>query len=405
MLGSRPLFRQVIGFVAASSALLSFGAPITASADATLRDLLSTLDMHPSMTTFHELVKTHPEIFPVFPNGGVTILAPNNFAFGKVNDWGSYGPGLQAATLQYHVIPRLLPTSSIMPGESVIVDTQLVDPAFVNVTGGQRLIVTKADTVVFTSGHATRGTVVVEDLIFDNGIIHIIDSVMKVPDSLEATSSAYKDLESFVGASYKAGLMSEISETKDLTLYIPTTDAFRTVQDYVDKAPLNQLQAILKYHVTPGIVFPSWELRNGTAVPTLVSEIVGITLDGNNRYINSAKVVQDNVIIANGFVHIVDAVLNPAKPFLRPDLTSDKQEAAFELTDPSLMPSEAGIPFATNIPNATPSTESPETSPTFYKGVSGPSTSTNDAAVMGDSGITMFKTGIVAMMAGMVIGF
>lgn len=93
----------------------------------------------------------------------ITILAPSNSAFEKINaetlESLTSNEGMLAALLQYHVLNGSYLASAI-PDDGVFVPSLLTDEMYTNVTGGQ---VVKAesedDSVVFYSGLMNNATV------------------------------------------------------------------------------------------------------------------------------------------------------------------------------------------------------------------------------------------------------
>ncbi|KAJ4292906.1 hypothetical protein N0V88_005566 [Collariella sp. IMI 366227] len=318
--------------------------------------LESVLSNQKNLTTFIGLFKNHTDIFAKLPKG-VTIAAPNDFAFNKLGNWNTYGEDLVEATLKYHVLKQSIAMPSIEKGDSIWASTTLTDEKYSTIKGGQRLILTKQPNgeVVFTSGFATRGTVMVEDQQFDNGLIQIIDSVMRVPETLESTArSAYTDLTAFVGALYAADMMSEITALKDATIFAPRNAAFQQLAGTFESLDKPALQRILRYHIVPGNLTHVWELTNSTTLPTAAGDntTISITRHTNFIYINSAQVIQTDILVSNGLVHMIDNVLNPDKADAKPDVAlTTAQPPVFT---PSGSKTETGetvaTPFASNLP-------------------------------------------------------
>lgn len=218
--------------------------------------------------------------------------------------------------------------SSLPVGDN-FASTLLDNPTFANVTGGQQVLLSKqpSDDVVFTSGFANRGTIVEEDIPFTYGNIQVIDSVMKIPLSLSPTArDAYKDLISFLGASYSLDLYNEFNNMKNVTMFVPKFTAFQRLAGNFENMDRAAFRHVLRYHVVPGLVIHAWELTNDTTFPTYskdkkgVTENLTVTRDGNNIYINSAQLVQTDMLISNGVVHMIDNVLSPSNWSARPDL-------------------------------------------------------------------------------------
>jgi transforming growth factor-beta-induced protein len=78
----------------------------------------------------------------------------------------------------------------------------------------------------------------------------------------------------------------------------------------------DHLEDLLTYHVLP-IVLPSSDITNGSKEPTLNDEEIDLTLDaatndGPGIFVNTdAEVVEADIDIVNGIVHVIDDVLLP----------------------------------------------------------------------------------------------
>merc|ERR1712137_1130890 len=193
----------------------------------------------------------------------ITILAPSNSAFEKINaetlESLTSNEGMLADLLQYHVLNGSYLASTI-PDDGVFVPSLLTDEMYTNVTGGQ---VVKAesedDSVVFYSGLMNNATVTTANVNFTGGVIHIIDTVLSIP----------------------------MVASEDLT-------------------------SILTYHVVAGTIGYSTGLTNGTQLTTANGAMLTITVGDEGVFVNNAKVVTADVLIANGVVHVIDQVLNPS---------------------------------------------------------------------------------------------
>ncbi|KAK4130579.1 Fasciclin-domain-containing protein [Trichocladium antarcticum] len=244
--------------------------------------------------------------------------------------------------------------TSIAKGDSIWASTKLTDKAFSRMTSGQRLILTKqpGGEVVFTSGFATRGTVLVEDLSFDNGLVQVVDSVMRVPETLESTArDAYTDLTSFLGALYATDLMSEVSQVTDLTIFAPRNAAFQQLAGAFETFSKDKLKRILKYHIVPGNLTHVWELQNASSLITAENRAkVHITRHTNFIYVNSAEIIQTDILLTNGLVHMIDNVLNPDLPDVDPVLDTTAQVPAFVLAGATATGTTVPTPYVSNLP-------------------------------------------------------
>ena len=75
----------------------------------------------------------------------------------------------------------------------------------------------------------------------------------------------------------------------------------------LENATTEDIASVLAYHVISGTVAYSSGLENGTVVETLGGGNVTITIDGEGGvWVNGAKVVTPDVLVANGVVHVID---------------------------------------------------------------------------------------------------
>lgn len=139
---------------------------------------------------------------------------------------------------------------------------------------------------------------------FDGGVIHVIDTVLQIP-SLDSSTAVAAGLTSLADALTAAKLVSVVDSLHDVTIFAPTNAAFNAIKSTVATLTLDQLAGVLEYHVVAGTVGYSTLLSN-TTLKTVQGKNVQITLEGGNVWVNSAKVVSADVLVANGVVHVID---------------------------------------------------------------------------------------------------
>jgi len=163
---------------------------------------------------------------------------------------------------------------------------------------------------------------------FDGGYILVIDSVMFAPQSFESTAmNAYTDFREFANALARTGVWEFLDTRADVTVFAPTDEAFERISN----CPMDslKLQQVLRYHIYPDTIFHSWDLRNGIAVNNSQGPGVNVTRQGNFIFANSAQLLQTDVLIANGVVHMIDNVLNPQNTLQVPDQSLSHQDPVF----------------------------------------------------------------------------
>jgi len=117
-----------------------------------------------------------------------------------------------------------------------------------------------------------------------------------------------------VAAVQAAGLEETLRGDGPFTVFAPTDEAFAalpegTVETLLMEENLDQLVAILTYHVVPGAVM-SGDLSDGMMATTVqggdieIGTMDGVTVDG-------ANVVTADIEASNGVIHVIDAVIMP----------------------------------------------------------------------------------------------
>merc|ERR1712242_662440 len=237
------------------------------------------------------------------PKGTFTVFAPNNDAFAEAKLNVSEVEAI-TATLLYHTLGVEVKSTDLKPLQ--FVPSLSTDPKFVYLNGsGQILGVSKEGREVRVNGIR----VVLADVICSNGIVHVIDHVIRLPEKTSTTATEAR-LKTLVSAVVKAALVDAVDTTPGITIFAPTDAAFARAgidPAKVDKATLTK---VLTYHVVPAVAF-STDLKDGEKVPTLEGGSLTLHVRDGRVSVNNAHVEYANVIVANGVVHVIDRVLMP----------------------------------------------------------------------------------------------
>ncbi|KAK8043381.1 beta-ig-h3 fasciclin [Apiospora rasikravindrae] len=309
-----------------------------------------------NLTTFYDLIRKFPELLLQLPDlNGVTIVAPTNEAFERIpltslnSIWNADDASVAVPILQYHIVAGQFPADAMQPGAPLVRADKQPDGF-----------------VALTTGSGSRSSLVplspdgrLRDLHFTGGIVQAVDNLLIPPTALDETLTAYSDL-SFLGALHAAGLYDEFAQcgrSGNCTIFAPSVRAFRAVNSTLAGLSRDDLVKVLRYHIVPGQVLTSNLLLNGTTLPSPSSSSspgqqqqpppLQIRRAGNYLYLNSAQLVQQDLLFANGVVHLLDNVLNP---FLPPVFrTSSADAAAATVTDASAVEA-LPLPFTTALP-------------------------------------------------------
>jgi len=155
----------------------------------------------------------------------------------------------------------------------------------------------------------------------------------------------------FEGALYTANKLEEFVDTANTTIFAPSNDAFQALGPAISNMTVEQLGAVLDYHLLAGQVVYSTGLTNGTKFLTKEGENITVTHAGNSVYINSAQLLTSDILCADGVIHMIDNVLNPQGPGAQPNPAIASQAPVFaSASEISSLPFTTAIPCTSSCP-------------------------------------------------------
>ena len=155
------------------------------------------------------------------------------------------------------------------------------------------------------------------------------------------------------------GLEAALQDQNAITVFAPTNEAFANALVQFGATDLNDLvvklggamnlQTVLGFHVVPAAAF-SDQLRETNTFTTLANQQITVNNNGGSITVidaagNTARVIQGDIEIENGVVHIIDRVLIPSIELPKPNLV----EAA---TDAGLTTLLAAVTAVPGLPDA-----------------------------------------------------
>jgi transforming growth factor-beta-induced protein len=248
--------------------------------------------------------------------GNFTVFAPNNQAFinagfATIADIQAADANTLLAVLTYHVLSSRVAAANIPQAANTQVSS----------LGGNLFATRTANNNVFINGIR----VIAADIEADNGIIHVVESVLLPPSGNIVDVAVSNPNFSFLAAavvrasSGSANLAEILSGNGPFTVFAPTNQAFidagfATI-DAINAADPETLIPILTYHVIGARVFSS-DLVSGSTPATVNGQTVTITLNGGaqvrgNGNDTASNIVATNVVTTNGVIHVIDRVLLP----------------------------------------------------------------------------------------------
>ena len=242
-----------------------------------------------------------------------TVFAPTNDAFGALlmelgaSSLTDIDTETLVATLNLHVIA----------GANVRAE-DLVD-GNVSTLGGE-ITINAANAEILDSNNR-KIQISVTNIQAANGVVHVIDKVilpeLSKPNTIAAIVASDPNFSLLLAAVQKAGLESELSGTKKLTVFAPDNQAFENflAGTSLDDVPVKTLTQLLLNHVFEGEL-PSNSLTTGYVsnlavesntnanYSSYISVESGVTING------VSSVSTPDIMASNGIIHKVDSVID-----------------------------------------------------------------------------------------------
>lgn len=288
-------------------------------------------------------------------SGTFTVFAPDNAAF------DAFLGGAALADVDNDLLTQLLLNHVL----NITVSSDQFPTGYLKNLATESSTSANLDVYIDTSAGVVingQSTVVLPDIVADNGIVHGVDTVIDLP-TIVTFATSNPNLSSLEAALTDEGNMTFttlLSDTnQDFTVFAPTNDAFSTFLDgaTLDDVDNDVLAQVLSNHLVRGATALSTSLSNSyvNTSATFNGEIdrplslyvntdSGVTLNG------ISNVVIADIVASNGVVHVVDAVIG------LPDITT------FATADPtfntlvSALTADMSFGFVADLqtPNGTP---------------------------------------------------
>lgn len=240
--------------------------------------------------------------------GPFTVLAPTDAAFAALGQ----------ATLESLLLPqnqaqlaRIL-TYHVVPGSVAAGDAAAAELA--TTVQGAEVLFSFATGEVRVNGTLVRTV----NIPCTNGIVHVLDAVLQVPQTIAATAQSL-GFSTLVAALDAAQLTSTFADgaAGPFTVFAPTNAAFAALPPgLLDQLlqPVNRpvLQQILRYHVAPqALTAADVTAAAGQGIQTLQNVAIPVAATASGPQLEGFRVVAANVLAENGLIHAIDGVLVP----------------------------------------------------------------------------------------------
>ncbi|EJU04730.1 FAS1 domain-containing protein [Dacryopinax primogenitus] len=265
------------------------------------------------------------------PMGNRTVFAPNDAAFAQVPENVTSNLDELGNILRYHVVSGSFNASSFaMSPNHTIMRTFLNDSSLVQLEGNKSQVL-----VADPSGgpvmllNQPQNITVLQSATYDNLIIHVIDGVLTVPPPLTGLNPS--NISALLSAAQSSNLTDPVLASHGVTIFAPTDAALTGALGQLGQAASNMtlIQAVLGNHIVNGTTLYSTSLAGASNLTSASGEPLMMISNSSGLFVMSAnstaKVVQSDILIENGVVHLIDGVL------LNPMSNSSAAESAYSV--------------------------------------------------------------------------
>ena len=238
--------------------------------------------------------------------GTGTLFAPTDAAFlayADANDLSIidivYNPDFMDALLRHSIGAAAMTSEDLLAAGSVLADS------------GDELFITASDESVYVN----TAEVTNADNLTQNGLVHVVNEVIMpayfLSDAIEDAGLTLLDTLLTL-----TGIMDELSVPANYTVFAPTDSAitaFLEAEDLtLDELLLDEdgLAEGLLLHVVDQLL-GSGDLQDGDLLMTLAGDPVLVGVSEESVTVGGAVVVEADIAVDNGILHLMGAVLSP----------------------------------------------------------------------------------------------
>ncbi|PSR74188.1 hypothetical protein PHLCEN_2v10036, partial [Hermanssonia centrifuga] len=267
-------------------------------------------------------------------NGSPHLLfAPNDAAWAMAPSNETSDNNTLLDTFSYHIVPGNFSNVDTMYQNVTLGQTLYSDPATVHLEGNRPQVVAwtvRSDGKTHVLNQRNDSTVV-NTTAFGNITIYIVDHVLHVPENLAAAATANDALPAFDTVLSSASLAfynSSTNQTSDVTffdafdsgyrgftLFAPNTAAVNASNSTLQSLVSNRtaINNILYNHLINGTTVYSPLLAGSEKYTSAAGQTLSFSINATGQYVTlgniTATIVQPDILLPNGVIHIIDQVL------------------------------------------------------------------------------------------------
>ncbi|XP_070411388.1 stabilin-2 isoform X2 [Nothobranchius furzeri] len=203
---------------------------------------------------------------------------------------------------------------------------------FYTLTGKSGQTDMDAQTRIRIRGSRRKGSIVQSDLVASNGMIHLINKLMRVSPTVDNNKdenlmkiiSDYSTFEIFKSLLEKTDLASALDLPGPITVFAPTGPAFDTMKngyfEYLSSAEGHKkLVEFVRNHIVLSISLDVYNMVSRPTIITMANQVLTINVTDNGQLmVNGVPVLEAAVEAKNGRLYVMNGVLTP--PSIEPVL-------------------------------------------------------------------------------------
>ncbi|KAI0684163.1 hypothetical protein BC835DRAFT_1422514 [Cytidiella melzeri] len=261
------------------------------------------------------------------------VFAPNNDAWSKAPTNVTNNTSILADVFSYHLVPGNFSGDATVYPNVTLGRTLYNDPATVRLEGGKSQVVAwsiRADNKTHVLNQRNDSTVV-NVTTFGNLTIFIVDHVLNVPESLDATipadNASLTGFETLLHSTVATDVFnSSTNQTNNVswydaintgfhgfTLFAPNNSAVSNVNSSLSTLNSTELTDVVENLFINGTTLYSPLLAGSSNYTSAAGESLSFSINATGTYITSgnfsARIIQPDVLLPNGVIHIIDTFL------------------------------------------------------------------------------------------------
>lgn len=254
--------------------------------------------------------------------GNKTVFAPNNDAFSAVPSNVSSNTDLLTQILAYHILNTTYTVNGTQIAPNHTIAPSVLQGGNYSLPGNrsQPLVLARNSTnaTSFQIIQATSNITATGPVAAANLLVYVIPQVISLPPTIAALAGQL--FPGLAGVIQSSGLLAPIAASPGVTIFAPNDAAIGAIQGALGQLNATQIQTVLANHVINGTVVYSTNLASANYTSaagqpfTFISNSTGAYVQSAN---STARILQSDIIVNNGVVHLIDSVLvntasNPA---------------------------------------------------------------------------------------------